>query len=74
MVQQSRLCHFMVDQYTARGMSLKKGLGTKQSGMSDASYVSDVYAAIRTAKADPRIDPERIVTFVMSWGVVCRCI
>jgi len=57
-----------VDQYTARGMSLKKGLGTKQSGMSDASYVSDVYAAIRTAKADPRIDPERIVTFGMSWG------
>ena len=57
-----------VNQYTARGMSLKKGLGTKQSGMSDASYVSDAYAAIRTAKADPRIDPERIVTFGMSWG------
>ena len=57
-----------VDQYTVRGMSLEKGLGTKQTGMSDASYVSDVYAAIRAAKADPRIDPERIVTFGMSWG------
>jgi len=57
-----------VDQYTARGMSLIEGLGSKQSGMSDASYVSDVYAAIRAAKADPRIDPERIVTFGMSWG------
>ncbi len=57
-----------VDQYTARGMNLDGGLGTKQSGMSDASYISDVYAAIRTAKADPRIDPERIVTFGMSWG------
>ena len=57
-----------VDQYTVRGMSLEKGLGTKQTGMSDASYVSDAYAAIRAAKADPRIDPERIVTFGMSWG------
>jgi dienelactone hydrolase len=57
-----------VDQYTARGMNLDGGLGTKQSGVSDASYISDVYAAIRTAKADPRIDPERIVTFGMSWG------
>jgi len=57
-----------VDQYTARGMNLDGGLGIKQSGMSDASYISDVYAAIRTAKADPRIDPERIVTFGMSWG------
>ncbi len=57
-----------IDQYTARGMNLDGGLGTKQSGMSDASYISDVYTAIRTAKADPRIDPERIVTFGMSWG------
>ena len=28
-----------VDQYTVRGMSLEKGLGTKQTGMSDACIV-----------------------------------
>ena len=58
----------MVDQYSARGMNLSDGLGSKQSGMSDAAYLSDVYAAIRVAKADQRIDTKKIVTFGMSWG------
>ncbi len=58
----------MINQYTARGVSLSKGLGAEQTGMTDMSYLSDVYAGVRALKADPRIDPDRIVTFGMSWG------
>ncbi len=57
-----------VNQYTARGIPLSQGLGAKQTGMTDASFLSDTYAAIKVAKKDPRIDPERIVTFGSSWG------
>ena len=58
----------MVNQYTARGISLKKGLGSSQDGMGDISFLSDVYAAIRSLKKNPKIDQNRIATFGMSWG------
>ena len=58
----------MVNQYTARGISLKGGLGSSQDGMGDISFVSDVYAAIRSLKKNPKIDKNRIATFGMSWG------
>ena len=58
----------MVNQYTARGMNVKGGLGSSQNGMGDISFVSDVYAAIRSLKKNPNIDQNRIATFGMSWG------
>ncbi len=58
----------MVNQYSARGMKLVGGLGTKQSGMSDVSFLHDVYAAVGELRNNPRIDGDRIATFGMSWG------
>ena len=58
----------MVNQYTARGISLKRGLGGSQDGIGDISFLSDVYAALRSLKKNPRIDQNRIATFGMSWG------
>ena len=58
----------MVNQYTARGLSVSKGLGSAQVGMSDMSFLSDVYAAARALRKNPRIDGARIVTFGSSWG------
>ncbi len=66
--RESGFATLWVDQYTARGMTLKDGLGTAQAGMSDMSYLSDVFAAIKFAKSDPRIDGEKIITFGSSWG------
>ncbi len=57
-----------IDQYSNRGLSLRSGLGKSQSGMSDMSYLSDVYAGIKYLKQNDRIDPDRIATFGRSWG------
>ena len=58
----------MVNQFTARGLSLSTGLGSKQSGITNMSYLSDIYAAVRSLKNNPRIDGARLATFGMSWG------
>ena len=57
-----------IDQYSNRGMSLRKGLGKKQSGMTEMSFLSDLYAGVRYLKNHPQIDPNRIATFGRSWG------
>jgi len=62
------IASLLVDQYSARGMSFSTGLGSKQAGMTDPAYLSDVYAAIRVATADPRINSKQIFTFGSSWG------
>ena len=59
---------FQIDQYSNRGMSLRTGLGKKQSGMSDMSYLNDLYAGVRYLKNHPRIAPDRIALFGRSWG------
>jgi dienelactone hydrolase len=57
-----------LDVYSNRGMSLKRGLGKKQTGMTNISYLSDIYAGVRYLKNHPRIHPDRIGLFGRSWG------
>ncbi len=57
-----------IDQYSNRGLSLSSGMGKAQLGISDMSYLSDVYAGIKYLKQNDWIDPERIAIFGRSWG------
>ena len=57
-----------IDQYTNRGLSLRTGLTKSQIGISDMSYLSDLYAGVRYLKEHPQIDPDRIALFGRSWG------
>ena len=59
---------FEIDVYSNRGMSLQEGLGKKQTGMTNISYLSDIYAGVRYLKNHPGVDPDRIALFGRSWG------
>jgi len=55
----------IVDPYKPRGM---KSLGTSQSGMSDASYVMDIFLAMEKLAEHPDLDMNRVAAFGRSWG------
>lgn len=59
---------FWFDQYTPRGLDLSTGLGKSQAGMTDMSYLSDVFAAISYLRRHPKLKNSKLVTFGSSWG------